>query len=154
MLISGRVREIALVWFTAQVIVFPLIQATRCYWRDNSIALDEYQPCFPTRANSACCGTKKKSDQINDICMSNGLCYAQVRPYTGLILQNTCTDQTWKSSDCPKICPEGKSIQTYSLSSPAARFLTPCRYAHHIRHPRPSMSKIQQSTLVLQRQRL
>ncbi|PLB45020.1 hypothetical protein P170DRAFT_458610 [Aspergillus steynii IBT 23096] len=106
MLVSEKVREIALVWFTAQVIIFPIIQATRCFWRDNSLALDEYEPCFPTRANSGCCGTNKKGDQINDICLSNGLCYAQVRPYTGLILQNTCTDQSWKSSDCPKICPE------------------------------------------------
>ncbi|KAK1142418.1 hypothetical protein N8T08_007970 [Aspergillus melleus] len=106
MLISGKVQEIALVWFTAQIIILPTILATKCFWRDSSVALDEMEPCFPSRENSACCSTNKKSDEANDVCLSNGLCLAQVSPYTGLILQNTCTDQTWKSSDCPKICPE------------------------------------------------
>ncbi|PGH13690.1 hypothetical protein AJ79_03541 [Helicocarpus griseus UAMH5409] len=64
----------------------------------------EQQPCFPDKPSSPCCGIAKKNSDPNDICTASGLCYIQAEPYTGQILQNTCTD--WQSPECLDICPQ------------------------------------------------
>ncbi|EAW13676.1 uncharacterized protein ACLA_043960 [Aspergillus clavatus NRRL 1] len=40
----------------------------------------------------------------DDICLSSGLCLVQMKGLSGLIYQNACTDNNWKSPDCPSIC--------------------------------------------------
>ncbi|KAL5363269.1 hypothetical protein BJX96DRAFT_155449 [Aspergillus floccosus] len=108
-----------LLLLSIQAIQIPLILGAQCYWKTGIATIEEFQPCFPERANSACCGLKKKSGEPNDICTTNGLCYAQVAPYTGHILLNACTDRSWDSSDCPQICPS-------SMKSNTAIWLLPC----------------------------
>ena len=39
-------------------------------------------------------------------CQDNGLCYLENQQYYG---RYTCTDQSWKSDQCPKICTESAS---------------------------------------------
>ncbi|KAE8150372.1 hypothetical protein BDV25DRAFT_129642 [Aspergillus avenaceus] len=87
------------------LLLTPSIQAATCYWRNGQIAASEQQPCFPDKKTSPCCGINKSNGDPDDICLSNGLCLAQVTPYTGLVLQNTCTDAKW-GDDCLNICPQ------------------------------------------------
>jgi hypothetical protein len=91
---------------TIQTALLPFAIATQCYFTDGSPGLAELQPCFPDNTNSACCAINKTNGDPNDICLSNGLCLAQVAPYTGLILLNGCTDRNWESPGCPGICPK------------------------------------------------
>ncbi|RHZ70197.1 hypothetical protein CDV55_106968 [Aspergillus turcosus] len=106
---SAANRKSLLLTLTIQNALLPLAIATQCYFTDGSATLAEQQPCFPDKINGPCCGINKSNGDPNDICLTNGLCLAQVSPYTGLILLNACTDPTWESNDCPSICP--KSIQ-------------------------------------------
>ncbi|GAM40980.1 hypothetical protein TCE0_041f13747 [Talaromyces pinophilus] len=78
--------------------------------------LNEMQPCFPSQANSGCCALNKGGNQSSDICLSNGLCLIQVEPWTGLIVQNTCTDSAW-GSDCPQISTMGTVMPASSTPS-------------------------------------
>ncbi|KAF3762628.1 hypothetical protein M406DRAFT_72612 [Cryphonectria parasitica EP155] len=92
-----------------------------CYNLDGSDATDSsYQPCNASAEVSACCANNKGAS--SDICMSSGLCYAQMEGYRGLIYMNGCTDKTGLSSDCPHICPDatsnwdgGSSVQAWNV---------------------------------------
>lgn len=57
-------------------------------------------PCFPDRSVSPCCGP-------GFVCLSNGLCQPGSdthRTYQYTIYRSACTDRTWNSTDCPKVC--------------------------------------------------
>ncbi|EKG12255.1 hypothetical protein MPH_10560 [Macrophomina phaseolina MS6] len=57
-------------------------------------------PCFPDQAVSPCCGP-------SFICLSNGLCQPGPdtrRTYHYTVYRSSCTDRTWNSTDCPRIC--------------------------------------------------
>lgn len=67
--------------------------SSTCYLPDGTTVNDI--PCQGTEY-SACCGKK-------DVCLSNGLCFG-----TNLqIGRGSCTDITWKASECPHYCIEG-----------------------------------------------
>ena len=51
-------------------------------------------PCFPDLEDSPCCGK-------NGTCLANGLCQ---NSKSNLTARGTCTDRTWKSSNCPQFC--------------------------------------------------
>ncbi|KAE8327679.1 hypothetical protein BDV39DRAFT_175089 [Aspergillus sergii] len=106
MLLNFNTSQKALLWLSIQTVILPHTIARQCYWRNGASTLDEQQPCFPDKENSPCCATNKQNGDSNDVCTSNGLCVAQVEPYTGLVLQNGCTDSSWNSSDCLSICPD------------------------------------------------
>ena len=61
---------------------------------------DNYQPCS-NDGFSMCCRLWPLGDQTVDVCRSNGLCY---NPGVGIIWRESCTDQTWKSPNCLKLC--------------------------------------------------
>ncbi|KAF5863790.1 hypothetical protein ETB97_009425 [Aspergillus alliaceus] len=106
MLSNLNTSQKALYWLLIQATLLSQILARQCYWRDGMPALSELQPCFPEKENSACCATKKTNGDPNDICTESGLCIAQVSPYAGQVLRDGCTDSSWKSSDCPNMCPD------------------------------------------------
>ncbi|KAB8257632.1 hypothetical protein BDV32DRAFT_152220 [Aspergillus pseudonomiae] len=105
MLLNLNTPQKALLWLFIQAAVLPPTIARQCYWRNGASTLNEQQPCFPDKADSPCCATNKQNGDSNDVCTTTGLCVAQVEPYTGLVLQNGCTDSSWKSSSCLNICP-------------------------------------------------
>lgn len=117
MLLSQLSRQKVLLSLTIQNALVPLAIATQCYFTDGSATLAEQQPCFPDKINGPCCGINKSNGDPNDICLTNGLCLAQVSPYTGLILLNACTDPTWESNDCPSICPKCARFKVLDLLS-------------------------------------
>lgn len=96
-----------------QASMLPATLAAKCYFTDGTEATNEMQPCFPEKANSACCSINKSGNQTNDICTSTGLCLAQVSPYTGFFILDACTDESW-GSDCPQLnktlCPIGMNF--------------------------------------------
>lgn len=87
-----------------QTLFLSTAAASKCYYSDGTQADSEMQPCFPSKSVSACCSTNKNGNLSNDVCLHNGLCIAQVAQYSGLIYQNACTDKSWESSDCPRVC--------------------------------------------------
>ena len=84
--------------------------ASTCYNPDGSIAADT--PCTNSTM-SACCAA-------DAYCLDNGLCI------TAMILsRGSCTDQTWKASECASYCQNGTLllllpvIEISSMISPA-----------------------------------
>lgn len=113
---TRRMRGI-LSFLLVQAVIVSTATATKCYFSDGSDTGSEMQPCFPSSSVSACCSTNKKGDWQNDVCLQNGLCIAQVAQYSGMIFQNACTDKSWGSPDCPRICPTCmlKSLLSFHL---------------------------------------
>lgn len=57
-------------------------------------------PCFPDQAVSPCCGP-------GFVCLSNGLCQPGPdtrKSYQYTVYRSSCTDRTWNSTDCPRVC--------------------------------------------------
>lgn len=87
-------------------VLFNLIATVRsqrtCYYPDRSIAVND-QPCRPD-ANSPCCSSGWS-------CLENGICERtsladrfnpNVTDYN--YGRGSCTDRTWRSSECPLFC--------------------------------------------------
>ena len=74
----------------------------QCYYPSCCLANTDDHPCS-TDGLSTCC-------PLNWQCLSNGLCFLPSEGYLG---RYTCTDKTWKSDNCPKICLYSMSL--YSL---------------------------------------
>ena len=73
----------------------------QCYDFGGSI-VDGDRACYQDRDHSFCCGE-------NWTCLSSGICSrensTEITPNGGSPLQRaTCTDQTWKSEQCPQFC--------------------------------------------------
>lgn len=83
------------------VIFGPMTYAT-CYFPNGDIRVDQfYQPCHPDQEHSMCC-------RIDDNrCRSDGLCDELG---TSLVWRESCTDPTWNSSSCIKLCHSGLGI--------------------------------------------
>ena len=83
--------------FTSAVI------AQICYYPDGITEALSDRPCnvLASGQGSTCC-------KAAAICLDNGLCYNQQS--TGLMERGTCTDKTWGSPHCPKICPESEPV--------------------------------------------
>lgn len=86
---------------------------TQCYGVDGKKLDSSFVPCNPDADTSSCCASNKTD---GDICMTSGLCYAQQKPFTGLIYMNGCTDQSGIAKECPHICPDGESTDMVSSS--------------------------------------
>ncbi|KAI0013098.1 hypothetical protein F4779DRAFT_476638 [Xylariaceae sp. FL0662B] len=91
--------------------VASLVAATTCYRPDGSATDDTYRPCNGTAEFSMCCHTGvvlANGEPYNggDACGSGasyGLCGV-----TGTQLwRESCTDPTWKSPACLKLCVDG-----------------------------------------------
>lgn len=71
-----------------------------CYYPNGDTAPQD-TPCTDATAQSACCGE-------GYACLSNGICEATgdelQKPDASTYVRGSCTDQTWRSSDCPNFC--------------------------------------------------
>jgi len=66
-----------------------------CYWPNGGVDTGSV-PCNQTTTVSACCSP-------GDSCSATGLCLGSAGyPYRG-----SCTDQTWASPACSKLCLQG-----------------------------------------------
>lgn len=70
-----------------------------CFYPNGAPAATDDHPCSSDASDghSTCC-------PLNWQCLSNGLCYLENEGYLG---RYTCTDSTWQSDSCPKICLHG-----------------------------------------------
>ena len=80
-----------------------------CYYPNGSdlnARLDQevYQPCDPGDEHSMCCALNRP---FPDKCRNDGLCYST---YDSNVWRDGCTDPTWKSSSCVKLCVSGEGI--------------------------------------------
>ncbi|KAH6664824.1 hypothetical protein B0J14DRAFT_237526 [Halenospora varia] len=70
----------------------------QCFYPDGSEASDSiYVPCTAETYSSCCIPSE------GDVCQPSGLCYW---PSGSYLFRGACTDQTWTSSNCPKVCME------------------------------------------------
>ena len=79
-----------------------LALAQNCYYPNGAVA-EGMAACL--LSGGACCPYQWE-------CLSSGLCYLENAGYYG---RYTCTDPTWQSESCPKICTEGESYQSKLL---------------------------------------
>src|SRR5437773_4140804 len=73
--------------------------AQTCYHPDGSAAPSKYAPCN-AGVHSMCCRT---NDGGPDICRPDGLCQSTLD--SSFIWRESCTDQSWQSPGCLKLCP-------------------------------------------------
>jgi hypothetical protein len=87
----------------------------KCYYPDSTLASSDGD-CNPGKENSVCCGK-------GYVCLGNGICMIDSKTpgvnanLAGTIWRGSCTDQEWKSPDCPKYCAELSGPEAGSLSS-------------------------------------
>lgn len=88
------------------------VRAQNCYYPNGDLSTEGDGPCS-SEPDSPCC-------PLNWQCLSNGLCYLENAGYLG---RYTCTDRTWKSSNCPQICTHGSLLRLLCFANDAgARF--------------------------------
>ena len=63
--------------------------------RNSQFGSEVYQPCDRSAEHSMCCRAQ------NHTCRSDGLCFSLL---TSLVWRESCTDSTWNSSACVKLC--------------------------------------------------
>lgn len=76
-----------------------------CFYPNGALAATDDHPCS-SDGHSTCC-------PLNWQCLSNGLCYLENEGYLG---RYTCTDSTWESDNCPKICLYGMFPYSFGKS--------------------------------------
>jgi hypothetical protein len=75
-----------------------------CYAPDSTVIELGSQPCDNVSgAHSMCCATNRTTNA--DQCLKNGLCY---NPNGGLYWREGCTDPTWTSEACSRLCRSGR----------------------------------------------
>lgn len=67
-----------------------------------------YEPCNAGDEHSMCCAMQRN---IPDKCRSDGLC---LNEFKNLVWRDSCTDPTWKSPHCVKLCTQGSCMLWYS----------------------------------------
>ena len=72
-------------------------RAVDCFSADGQLAKGA-KPCNPTAAHSHCC-------RDADVCLTNGLCFSSG---LGAVVRRSCTDRSWNSTACPRVCTTGK----------------------------------------------
>ncbi len=88
---------------------FKKTSATCYYPNGTTVPVDSYQPCNPNDTDSMCC---RLNGGDPDKCRSDGLCLSS---FDSNIWRESCTDHSWKSPNCIKLCPNGIGKR---LSSP------------------------------------
>lgn len=74
--------------------VGPMGRPPTCFYPDGSP--DFYAVPCASEGESHCCRNS------SGICLSNGHCMDYLQPFA--IWRGSCTDETWGSSSCPKVC--------------------------------------------------
>ncbi|KAH6620094.1 hypothetical protein C7974DRAFT_398889 [Boeremia exigua] len=88
------------------------VAAAQCYF-PNGNAVDSDTACNPNALVSACC-------YDNQACLSNGLCVSDPHdPVKARLHRGTCTDENWKSGNCPRQCLDidNNGVPVYSCNS-------------------------------------
>lgn len=75
---------------------------------DNGVK-DTYRPCS-SEGHSMCCN-KGPADE----CRDNGLCY---NPKMGYLWRESCTDSTWESPKCLKLCIDDEAGKSSNRRGP------------------------------------
>lgn len=119
------------------------VSATSCYFPDGGMAVSGYVPCNGNpNIVSMCCYTPN-----GDACTNQGLCVTN-----GVYFRDYCTDPTWQSKGCVKLCM-GRSYQCLPSRSHAWWYhgYKECtaNAAHPLRHPKPITSSMRRWQLVL-----
>lgn len=83
-----------------------------CYGPDGVVAPNDI-PCDPQASVSTCCGD-------GWLCNVDNVCVQADASRT--ISRGTCTDQSWRSGDCPLFCQGMLAI--FNLFSPAKNYVT------------------------------
>ncbi|SLM39672.1 hypothetical protein LPUS_01265 [Lasallia pustulata] len=65
-------------------------------WAMEGYIVDADRPCNPEADESACC-------RVGENCIGSGFCFST----RGYLYQGSCTDNSWKASECPAVCPTG-----------------------------------------------
>jgi hypothetical protein len=79
--------------------------AATCYFPDGSVAQDT--PCTSSTNDSTCCGTGFAClghESSFFLCMATG--DELKKPDESLFVRGSCTDQTWRSENCPAVCAQ------------------------------------------------
>jgi len=114
----------SLFWSSGRIIVlflsflyFSVVASTACYFpdgRQNNVT--DYQPCTNIAGQfTMCCATANRGDDI-DICSSGGLCQGKPELSGARSLwRESCTDPTWQSPACLKICMLGETLHVDAI---------------------------------------
>ena len=113
-------------------LLLSLLQLSRvsatCYWPNHTIHADEtYQTCgngISSDSFSMCCAIQGRSSTGHDTCNKNGLCSNQGNIGNSSFWRESCTDMTWQSESCLKLCITGLGESSCSLVSVRGRKLT------------------------------
>ncbi|KAK1823995.1 hypothetical protein LTR12_001528 [Friedmanniomyces endolithicus] len=88
---------------------------SQCYWPNHNAAPGNYTACNAAAPYSSCC-------RANEVCMTNGLCL-QTQELANRLSRGACTDQTFSSTACPKVCDDiitGNSLTIFLAYDDAA----------------------------------
>ncbi|KAF2254598.1 hypothetical protein BU26DRAFT_141657 [Trematosphaeria pertusa] len=96
----------------AAVVAFSSSALATCYFPNGDVSGAD-TACTPNSIVSACCFD-------GQACLSNGLCVSD--PHSSSLARlhrGTCTDQQWKSGNCPKECTsvDNNGVPVYSCNS-------------------------------------
>ena len=83
----------------------------RCFYPDGTEMHVNYTPCDNSNEHSMCCDLKRINPDP-DQCRSDGLCFAS---WDQNVWRDGCTDRTWKSPACVKLCDYGLGKSTSSI---------------------------------------
>ncbi|KAG6986709.1 hypothetical protein G7Y79_00073g098080 [Physcia stellaris] len=74
---------------------------------------EAYQPCNVTAQASMCCRINIADESGRDHCRSDGLCASPKRQY---LWRESCSDPTWKSPHCQKLCLDYDGLDPFGNS--------------------------------------
>ncbi|KAH8750874.1 hypothetical protein BGZ57DRAFT_119381 [Hyaloscypha finlandica] len=87
-----------------------------CYYPDGAVA-EGLQPCNTTAgAVSSCC-------RVGDVCLTNGFCFSAGQ---NSLVRRGCTDSTFNSTECPRICITGAVSSVDVVMTPCGDYTYFC----------------------------
>ncbi len=86
--------------FTIFSTLFTLASPANYYYPNGDIKTS-HSACNESAEVSTCCNP-------GDLCLSNGYCFQQFRPWGDRVTHGSCTDLTWESNSCPYYCSDGR----------------------------------------------
>ena len=102
--------------FLLSFLLIPLVSAS-CYEPDHDIIeSDQYQPCgngVSSDDASMCCAVRRDGGSADE-CEKNGLCSNPLIDANDF-WRESCTDQSWQSESCLKLCIDGKGVLCFLL---------------------------------------
>lgn len=82
--------------------IFTTGSAEQCFYPDGTLSNET--PCSSSPTGSSCCAASA-------FCLDNGLCFE-----SGLVQRGGCTDETWGSAACAKICKNENSNGSIAIT--------------------------------------